>query len=146
MANDRHGAAAGSVPEAEALASALAQELEALCARLRRAASSRTARKAAPPSRFVESRRTATAPRRRTPTPSPESPATSGLAALRASGRRTARLVRGSVVHPGAPGQTPHCWIEVDDEVHDPSLGDGRRVWPRDLYYLVFRPVPREAA
>ncbi len=66
--------------------------------------------------------------------------------ALRARGKRSARLVSGVVQPPGAGRPRPHRWVEVDDEVHDPSLEDGRRVWPRELYSLVFRPVDREAA
>ncbi|MEY2668241.1 MAG: hypothetical protein RJA59_879 [Pseudomonadota bacterium] len=89
---------------------------------------------------------------RRTPSrpasPAPSSPTSPELATLRAQGLKLkgARLVHGTVLRPGTAVPVPHSWIEADDRVHDPTLGEGRRVWPRELYYLVFRATPTPAA
>ena len=64
---------------------------------------------------------------------------------LRARGDRDAALVEGLIVVPGTGTPAPHAWVESGDRVHDHTQGEFRTVWPRELYYRVFRATPRAA-
>ncbi|HET8722972.1 MAG TPA: hypothetical protein VFM53_02130 [Anaeromyxobacteraceae bacterium] len=119
----------------------LAEELERLRRRLSAAARTQAARTPAPraPAR-------ARKPRRATCRPPPALELASGVAAaLRARGVRDAELVQGLIVVPGTGAPAPHAWVESGDRVHDHTQGEFRTVWPRELYYRVFRAMPRAA-
>jgi hypothetical protein len=64
---------------------------------------------------------------------------------LQKSGVRDVSLVEGSIRAPGSPAPAPHAWVEAGDRVHDPTQGEFRRVWPRELYYHVFQATRRAA-
>ncbi len=64
---------------------------------------------------------------------------------LQRSGVRDVSLVEGSIRAPGSPAPSPHAWVEAGDRVHDPTQGEFRRVWPRELYYHVFQATRRAA-
>ena len=66
-------------------------------------------------------------------------------AALQARGVRDASLVEGEIVIPGTSAPAPHAWVESGDRVHDHTQGEFRKVWPRELYYRVFRATRRAA-
>lgn len=120
---------------AAALEMQLAQELE----RLRRRLSSAARPPARPPPR-------ARRPRPAVARPPPALKLASGVAAaLQARGVRDAALVQGLIVVPGTSAPAPHAWVESGDRVHDPTQGEYRTVWPRELYYRVFRATPRAA-
>ena len=134
---------------ARVLERALADTLQALTSRLRAAA-----RPAPTPSRARSPKKATKGPQRRpqaAPQPrptrpprrqaTPDAPASVVLATLRIAGARDARLVEGTIWRPGTAGPVPHRWVEAGDRVHDPSQGEGRRIWPRELYYLVFPAV-----
>ncbi len=114
------------------LEASLEDELDALTARLRKLAAPK-----------VKSRRQA----RSEPRAVPSSPlARIALAGLRARGETNAKFVTGRVFQPGSAASAPHSWVESEDKVYDSTLGEGRGIWPRELYYLVFRAQKKEAA
>ncbi len=60
-------------------------------------------------------------------------------AGLRASGDLDAVVIHGHFRRPGTDEAVAHSWVESGDSVHDPSFEDGRKVWPKELFYFVFR-------
>jgi hypothetical protein len=116
---------------ADALEHRLARELEGLRRRL--------AARARPAPRPGRARRPASRP------PPVLALASDVAAGLRAQGVRDASLVQGEIVVPGTSVPAPHAWVESGDRVHDHTQGEFRKVWPRELYYRVFRATRRAA-
>jgi hypothetical protein len=122
-------------PAARSLADALEHQLARELERLRRRLAAR-ARPSPRPGRA----------RRRAARPAPVLALASDVAAdLRAHGVRDASLVQGEIVVPGTSVAAPHAWVESGDRVHDHTQGEFRKVWPRELYYRVFRATRRAA-
>ena len=61
------------------------------------------------------------------------------VAGLRVNGDRDAVVIHGHFRRPGTGEAVAHSWVESGDSVHDPSFENGRKVWPKELFYFVFR-------